>query len=94
MSEEIAPHSVPQRFEVPVTNPLVIWDSVAENVIHLGSKMEAVELCQLLNHLNDEAELLLRTQATVEKQTKTILRLTAKLDDMTEKLFAAFERGN
>lgn len=73
------------RFQVLSESPLTVWDEQEHKTVHLGSQVEARELAELLNLLHSTAKLVDESADVIERQTKVILRLTAKIDDLIEK---------
>ena len=71
----------PPRFYVLEFNTLGVRDSIDGNNIHLGSKVEAVEVCTMLNVIHDAAK---ECKRTVNVQAQRILELTGDVKTARE----------
>ena len=71
----------PPRFYVLEFNALGVRDSVDGNNIHLGSKVEAVEVCTMLNVIHEAA---MTQKHTITVQAQRILELTEYTNKRTE----------
>lgn len=58
------------RFIVLPNNQLTVWDEQKKKAIHVGSRLDAIELAELLNGLQDK----------VKEQSLVILRQTGKIN--------------
>lgn len=65
------------RFYVLEGNALGVRDTVDDNNIHLGSRVEAQDVCDMLNIIHDKV---LEYKGTISMQAGRILVLTADIE--------------
>lgn len=72
------------RFQVLPENQLTVWDAQEQKTIHLGSRVEAIELAELLNSMQDKIKaqslVLLRQTGQINFLELEVARLTNELD--------------
>ena len=81
MHQTMTTSKPPPRFYVLEFNALGVRDSVDGNNIHLGSKVEAVEVCTMLNVIHEAA---MTQKHTITVQAQRILELTGGMHTSRE----------